>query len=138
MRLSAILVLLFSFMIIISCSLGKLKQSEVDTWLNAISGSESPALDISGNWYDAKEKYLFGWGEGYLQQDHNKVRGAIGSYNIKGIVSGKKVYLVFISGGTVYYMAYLEMLEDGLLVGNYFEADDKELERGYPTSLQKR
>ena len=80
---------------------------------------------------------MFGWGEGYLKQDQNKVSGAIGNYNIKGIVSGNKVYLVFIYGGSVYYTARLEMI-DGLLVGNYFEADDKEQSNGYPTSLARK
>jgi hypothetical protein len=125
-----------SYLIIISCSIGVLKQNDIDSWLVSISGNAPPALDISGKWYDAKNNFLLGWGEGYLKQDQNHVSGAIGNYNIKGIVSGKKVYLVFIYGGSVYYTARLEMM-DGLLVGNYFEADDKTQSNGYPTSFAR-
>lgn len=79
---------------------------------------------------------MFTWGEGYLRQEGNKISGAIGNYNITGIVSGKIVYLAFLYGGTVYYTARLEMFQDSL-TGNYFKAKDKEQTKGYPTSFVK-
>lgn len=124
--------LLFTF----SCA-PALKQNEIDSWLISISLNHSPSLDISGKWHDPNGNFMFGWGEGYLQQKQNKVNGQIGNYNVKGIVSGKQVYLAFISGGDVYYTARLEMLEHCLLSGNYFYSNDKTQSNGFPTSLAK-
>lgn len=70
-----------------------------------------------------------------LYPEQNILSGAIGNYVIEGVVSGNKVYLVFLSGGVVYYTARLEMFEDGVLRGKYFDSDDKEQANGYPTSL---
>jgi hypothetical protein len=121
---------------VISCFHGTLRQNEIDPWLNTVSGGKPPEIDITGKWHDAEGSTYFGWGEGYLRQEQNKISGAIGKYNIKGVVSGKIVYLVFLYGGTVYYTARLEMFQD-LLTGNYFKANDKEQTRGYPTSFAK-
>ncbi len=128
---------IFLFLITLSCSIGVLKQNEIEPWLLSVSGNAPAELDISGKWYDAKGNKIFGWGEGYFRQEKNKVTGVIGNYNVKGTVSGKHIYLVFIYGGAVYYTARLEMIEDGLLAGNYFDADDKTQSNGYPTSLAK-
>jgi hypothetical protein len=124
-----------SLIFVISCASGGLKQIEIDPWLNTISGGEPPEIDITGKWRDA-EGSRFGWGEGYLRQEQNKISGVIGDYNIIGIVSGKIVYLVFLYRGRVYYTARLEMFQD-LLTGNYFKASDKEQTKGYPTSFVK-
>ena len=119
---------------LISCSHGALKQEEINPWLNTISGGKPPEIDITGKWQDPPESSRFGWGEGYLRQEKNKISGTIGVYNIEGVVSGKIVYLVFLYRGAVYYTARLEMSQD-LLAGNYFKASDKEQTKGYPTSL---
>lgn len=128
--------LILSLLFVISCAL---KQREIDPWLSKISGGRPPEIDITGKWYDAQGAQgssLFRWGEGYLRQEQNKIRGTIGGYDIKGAVSEKIVYLVFLSGGRVYYTARLEMFQD-LLVGSYFKANDKEQKKGYPTSFAK-
>jgi len=125
--------LALSLIFVISCALN---QKENDSWLNTISGGEPPKIDVNGKWHDAQGSGFFGWGEGYLRQEQNEITGAIGDYNIKGIVSGKIVYLVFLSRGTVYYTARLEMFQD-LLTGNYFKANDKKQTKGYPMSLAK-
>jgi len=122
-----------SLIFVISCAL---KQKEIDPWLNTISGSKPPEIDITGRWRDAQGGGFFTWGEGNLRQEGNKVSGVIGNYNITGIVSGKTVYLVFLYAGTVYYTARLEMFQD-LLNGNYFKATDKEQTKGYPMSLAR-
>ena len=111
-------------------------ENQVDPWLNTISGGEPPQLDITGKWRDAQASGLFGWGEGYLRQEGNKISGAIGNYNIKGVVSGKTVYLAFLYAGKVYYTARMEMFQDSL-TGNYFKANDKEQTKGYPTTLAR-
>jgi hypothetical protein len=120
---------------VISCASRALNQKETDpwAWLNTISGGKTAEIDITGKWRDAGGGW-FGWGEGYLRQEQNKIRGAIGDYNIIGIVSGKIVYLVFLYAGKVYYTARLEIFQDSL-TGNYFKAKDKEQTKGYATSF---
>jgi hypothetical protein len=116
-----------------SCAL---RQKEVDPWLKTISGDRPPEIDVSGRWIDTQGSGFFTWGEGNLRQEQNKISGAIGDYNIKGVASGKIVYLVFLYGGRVYYTARLEPFKD-LLTGNYFKARDKEQKNGYPISFVK-
>ncbi len=77
---------------------------------------------------------LFSWGDGYLHQEQNKISGVIGEFIVKGIVSGKTVYLVFLYNNIAYYTARLEMSRD-LLTGNYFDAGDKEQKKGRQTSF---
>jgi hypothetical protein len=133
MRSSITVFLTLLLIFVISCAL---KQKEIDPWLNTISGSKPPEINITGRWRDAQGTGFFTWGEGYLRQEGNKVSGVIGDYNISGIVSKKIVYLVFLYAGKVYYTARLEMSQDSLN-GNYFKAKDKEQKRGYPTSFVK-
>ena len=136
MRSFSTVFFILSLIFVISCTRGVLKQNEIDPWLNTISGGEPPKMDVSGRWHDAQESGFFGWGEGYLRQEQSKISGAIGGYDIKGVVSGKIVYLVFLYKGSVYYTARLEMFED-LLTGDFFDASDKEQIRGYPTSFAR-
>ncbi len=124
--------LTLSLILVISCSL---KQKEIDPWLYTISGGKPPETDVTGRWRDIQGTGFFTWGEGYLHQEQNKIRGVIGDYNIVGVVSGKMVYLVFLYRGTVYYTARLEAFKKDLLTGNYFKANDKKQKRGYPTSF---
>lgn len=42
-----------------------------------------------------------------------------------------------VSGGSVYYTARLEMKEKGLLRGQYFYAEGRELKEGMPMALEK-
>ncbi len=138
MRSFKIVLLALSLVVIISSTSGAAKQSEDDLWLwlNKISGGEPPEINITGKWRDAQGTGAFTWGEGHLRQEQNKVTGAIGDYNIIGIVSGKRVYLVFLYKNSVYYTARLEM-SNNLLIGNYFKGKDKEQKKGYPTSFTK-
>ena len=111
------------------------QSQQIDSWLK-ISGGEPPAIDVTGKWHDAQGSGFFGWGEGYLRQERNKISGAIGGYDIKGVVSGKIVYIVFLSRGAVYYTARLEMFQD-LLVGSYFTDNNMKQTNGVPMSLEK-
>ena len=132
MRSFLIVFFILSLIFMNSCAL---KQKEVEPWLNTISGGSPPEIDVNGRWRDGEGSW-FGWGEGHLIQEQNKIRGAVGNYDIKGIVSGRKVYLVFLYHGRVYYTARLEVFRDSL-VGNYFKGSDKEQRKGYPMSLVK-
>ena len=133
MRLFLIAFLALSSIFATSCAL---RQKEIDPWLNTISGAKPPEIDITGRWHDTQGSGFFTWGEGYLKQEQNEISGVIGDYNIKGVVSGKIVYLVFLYGGRVYYTARLELFE-GLLTGSYFKANDKKQKSGYPISFSK-
>ena len=113
-------------------------ENEVNPWLNTISGGNPPEIDITGKWHDAEGSSFRGWGEGYLRQEQSKISGVIGGYSVKGVVSGKIVYLAFLSHGTVYYTARLELAQD-LLVGNYFRGRERKKQtEGYPMSLTKK
>lgn len=123
---------------LISCT-ASLKKSEIDPWLADVSGSRAPAVNVEGKWQDADvdPNTPFGWGKGMLEQSNGRIEGHIGHYNITGRVSGNEVYLVFLSGGSVYYTARLEMKEKGVLRGNYFYDDDLAQENGMPMNLEK-
>lgn len=137
MRSFIVVFLSLSLIFVISSTSGAAKQEEDPwPWLNKISGSEPPEIDITGKWRDTQGTGSFTWGEGHLRQEQNKVSGVIGEYNVIGIVSGKKVYLVFLYRDRVYYTARLE-LSQNLLTGNYFKAKDKEQKKGYPTSFTR-
>jgi hypothetical protein len=134
-KVSSVLMMAFIAAMLTTLLFGcALKKKEIGPWLNTISGGKPPQIDINGKWRDTQGTGFFTWGEGYLHQEQNRVRGVIGDYNIEGVVSGKMVYLVFVYGNRVYYTARLELLKD-LLTGNYFSARDKEQKKGYPISF---
>ncbi len=135
MRSFSTLFLVLLLIFLISCaSAPTLKQNEIDPWLNTISGGKPSEIDVTGKWRDKQGTGLFTWGQGYLQQEQNKISGVIGDDTVVGIVSGKIVYLVFLSDDIVYYTARLKMVKD-LLTGDYFQANDKDQKKGYPTSF---
>ena len=137
MRSFTVLFLALSLVFVLSSTSGAAKQEDdAWLWLEKISGGEPPEIDVTGKWRDTEGTGTFTWGEGGFRQEQNKVTGVIGDYNIIGIVSGKKVYLVFLYHGKVYYTARLEMSQN-LLTGNYFKGNDKEQTKGYPTSFTK-
>lgn len=136
MKSTTVLFLALSLVIVISSTSGAAKEEDPWLWLNKISGGEPPEIDVNGKWRDTEGAGTFSWGEGYLRQEQNKVTGVIGDYSVIGIVSGKKVYLVFLYKNSVYYTARLE-ISNNLLTGNYFKGKDKEQRKGYPTSFTK-
>jgi hypothetical protein len=107
-------------------------------WLSKTAGNDPPEINITGKWRDTAGTGMLTWAEGFLTQDQNKVTGVIGDYNIIGIVSGKKVYLLFLYVDRIYYTARLELSQQqDVLVGSYFKADDKEQVKSYATSFTK-
>jgi|MudIll2142460700_1097286.scaffolds.fasta_scaffold132914_1 hypothetical protein len=109
-------------------------------WLSKITGNDPPEINITGKWRDTAGTGMLTWGEGFLTQDQNKVTGVIGDYNVIGIVSGKKVYLVFLYRNRIYYTARLELSQQFVqdeLVGSFFKAKDKEQKYPSPTSFTK-
>jgi len=85
-----------------------------DEWL---SDQFDPAeVDVSGT-YRSRD-----WGHTLLVQDGDKVRGHLGDYPVKGVVSGRKLYLLISQGGWYYYSAILEYIQPGVLVGSYSQS----------------
>jgi hypothetical protein len=82
-----------------------------DAWLS--DQMEPPQIDISGS-YKSED-----WGRSYFSQTGADVRGHLGDYPVKGVVSGNKAYLLVSEGGWYYYSAILEMPRPGLLTGYY-------------------
>ena len=135
MRTFSRLMAIMLFLSILSCASIPMKQEEIDPWLAAMSGDKPAALNVEGKWHDPESEGVFGWGEGDILQDGDKIKGIIGSYSVKGIVSGEVVYVVFYTKGKVYYTANLKMPENGVLSGQYFEAKDREQKKGFPTKF---
>ncbi|HUL22723.1 MAG TPA: hypothetical protein VLZ10_14800 [Thermodesulfobacteriota bacterium] len=109
-------------------------------WLSKIAGNDPPEINLTGKWRDTAGTGMLTWGEGFLTQDQNKVTGVIGDYKVVGIVSGKKVYLVFLYGDRIYYTASLELSQQFVqdeLAGSYFKAKDREQKYPSPTSFTK-
>ena len=113
----------------------EIKKEEIDPWLITISGNLPAEINVEGKWHDPESFGPFGWGEGTIRQSGNRLSGYIGNYNVQGIVSGEIVYLVFHTGGRVYYTAKLKMFERNVLEGQYFQARDREQKDGHPTNI---
>lgn len=85
-----------------------------ERWL---SDQTNPALiDVSGRWTSGD------WGAGRFTQAGRRVRGSLGDYQVSGVVSGAKAYLLFSSGDWYYYSAVLEEVRPGLLAGHFTRA----------------
>lgn len=126
---------IIALIVLISCTYVPMQQADIDPWLASMAGDDPPMLDVEGKWRDPESEGLYGWGEGDILQDDNKIHGTIGSYSVKGLVSGETVHVVFFIDDKVYYTAKLEMPESGVLSGQYFKASDKEQHKGYPTGF---
>ena len=129
--LLAIILLLSIF----SCASIPMKQAEIDPWLAEMSGDKAAEISVEGKWHDPESEGVFGWGEGDIIQNGNKINGTIGSYSVSGVVSAETVYVVFYTKGKVYYTAKLTMPEKGVLSGQYFEAKDREQMNGLPAKF---
>jgi hypothetical protein len=79
-----------------------------------ISDQILPAeINISGSWKGRE------WGDAFFSQTDRAVNGSLGSYQIQGVVSGSKAYLLASSGGWYQYSVVLEMPAPNLLIGYY-------------------
>jgi hypothetical protein len=132
--------MLLALSLIFVISFGAEAKEDPWIWLSKIAGNDPPEINITGKWRDTAGTGMLTWGEGSLAQDQNKVTGVIGDYNVIGIVSGKKVYVVFLYHDRTYYTARLELSQQFVqdeLVGSYFKAKDKEQKKPYPISFTK-
>jgi hypothetical protein len=101
-------------------------------WLDA--HSEAAAINVNGNWH-AKE-----WGKIVLNQAEGSrdLTGRGDGWDITGVVSGKQVFLLFSSRGTVVYSAELTLESDNSLDGSYTKGFMREKTKGKTMHLTKQ
>jgi hypothetical protein len=108
-------------------------------WLDA--QKEPAAINVNGNW-DSD------FGLIHLDQTAGSrdVSGSEGKYDLKGVVSGKTLYLLFATGrGGVDYCVVLDSSGDTTLIGHYYYSVTRLRfghglcqEKGYAMNLRKR
>jgi hypothetical protein len=86
---------------------------EGKAWLD--SQKDPPAMNVNGAW-DSEE-----WGAFLLTQTEGsrEVSGNGGGYHITGVVSGKRLFMLFSTKGTVDYCATLSPNGENRLTGTY-------------------
>jgi hypothetical protein len=107
-RLFGIALIAISTLFILSCG-GTMTKGE--NWL--ASKTDKPEVNVSGKWSSPE------WGEASLQQEGNRITGMLGDYPVKGVVSGKVLYLMMYSGDRVHYFAELTVTDENTLNGLY-------------------
>jgi hypothetical protein len=70
-------------------------------------------INVAGSWKSRD------WGDASLSQADRAVKGRIGEYQVDGVVSGAKAYLLASNGGWYQYSVILEMPSPNLLIGYY-------------------
>ncbi|MFZ4598386.1 MAG: hypothetical protein ACOYNN_07055 [Terrimicrobiaceae bacterium] len=82
-----------------------------DRWLS--DQFDASEINVSGSWLSSD------WGRGAFRQNGRKVSGTLGGYNVNGVVSGRRAYLLIADGEWYYYSAVLEMSQPGQLDGRF-------------------
>jgi len=85
-------------------------------WANQKRGN--PSVNIDGNWVDTA---FASWGSPKFLQNGNEVIGTMGMYNVKGVIDDKKIYLIAVSSGYLYYTIILESINKNSLRGKYID-----------------
>jgi hypothetical protein len=88
-------------------------EKEGKAWLDT---QKDPAtINVDGTWASDE------WGDLHLSQNAGgrDVSGVGGGYGLTGVVSGKRLYLLFTSGRTVEYCAVLTSGSGNSLMGSY-------------------
>ncbi|HEY9161201.1 MAG TPA: hypothetical protein VIS94_08955 [Desulfomonilia bacterium] len=123
---------------IISCA-STLQVTDIDSWLTTKAAGVNATANITGTWKDALNETdsFMSWGQGEWTQTGNIITGNISSYVIKGIMSGKTVYIVLYNGAKVDYTAKLELKNNNELYGNYYSSRDPGQTKPTPMSFKK-
>jgi hypothetical protein len=82
-----------------------------ERWLYSKKGN--PEINISGKWVSQE------WGKATFKQENKDVKGALGEYPVKGVVSGTTVYLMMYWGEKLYFTAELKASDYNTLKGVY-------------------
>jgi len=87
-------------------------ENQGKAWLDA--QTEPAAINVSGNW-DSEFGNMH-----FLQVPGSReVSGIGGGYELTGVVSGKRLFLLFSIGGSVDYCATMSYESDSSLIGTY-------------------
>jgi len=134
-------IMIVSSLLFISCATTPDLTKEADnvSWLDSKAGGPDASVNITGTWTDSLNgsDSFMSWGQGELTQDGNNVSGNISTYVIKGIVSGKTIYLILYNGNKADYTARLEQKSDNEIYGNYYKAHDKNQTSPTPMAFKK-
>ena len=86
---------------------------EGKAWLDA--QKDPPAMNVNGAWNSEE------WGAFLLTQAEGSrdVTGKGGGYDITGVVSGKRLFMLFSTKHTVDYCATLSLSDENSLTGTY-------------------
>ncbi|MGA3099500.1 MAG: hypothetical protein ABSF25_23850 [Bryobacteraceae bacterium] len=101
-------------------------------WLDDHKGA--PATDVTGQWYERA------WGVVSLRQAElgGTVIGKTSEYEITGVVSGKRAYLILAQEGKTVYSAVVSLEEGNRLEGKYQSGLMREESKGRSISLARR
>jgi hypothetical protein len=101
------------------------------TWLDG--QTELAAINVNGTWHGSE------WGDFILHQTQGsrELKGNCDKWDIHGVVSGNRVYLLFSSYGDVTYSAVLTAAGDKVLDGSYSKGLKAEDTNGKPMHLTK-
>jgi hypothetical protein len=101
------------------------------TWLDG--QTELAAINVNGTWHGSE------WGDFILHQTQGsrELKGNCDKWDINGVVSGNRVYLLFSSYGDVTYSAVLTAAGDKVLDGSYSKGLKAEDTNGKPMHLTK-
>lgn len=86
-------------------------QSAAQEWLNL--QTSSARIQVDGNWFAE------GWGRAKLKQSGRQITGTMDTYEVKGVVSGRKAYLTTWDSGKCYYAIILTQTGKNVLTGSY-------------------
>lgn len=106
-------------------------QAAAQAWMSGQTASA--AINVSGTWFSQE------WGKATLKQTGRNVSGTIDTYEVKGVVSGKKAYLTTWDSGKCYYAIILSQPGKNVLTGSYTDGpayrDDAKQQR--PVELRR-
>ncbi len=86
-------------------------QVAAQEWMN--QQTAGARIQVSGNWFAE------GWGRGTFKQSGRQITGTLDTYEVKGVVSGNKVYLTTWDSGKCYYAIILSQSSSNKLTGSY-------------------
>jgi hypothetical protein len=100
-------------------------------WLDG--HSDPPAVNVSGTWTEKRWKTVI------LRQREGSavVTGTGGGWNVEGVVSGNKLYALFVSGAEIGYCAELTVENSTTIQGAYSDGAVYDSAKTRPTLLTK-
>ncbi|MEO8205428.1 MAG: hypothetical protein ABI615_04555 [Chthoniobacterales bacterium] len=102
-----------------------------DQWL-ASQPKKQPTINVTGHYTSE----VYRWGGAELIQKGSSVTGTIGSYTLRGVVRGSRVYLLAINSGLDKYSIILNA-DGNNLVGAYSDSIPFSIKYAEPLRLEK-